>query len=91
MKILEFKKEIAEKCGLTSAQVTDVLASFAEVLIKVVEVDEKLNIPGFGTFKLSKRAARKGINPKTKEPIDIAASKSIGFKLSKPNKEKLNS
>lgn len=90
MKIVDFKKEVAEKSGLTSDQVSACLAAFTDTLIDVVVIDEKLNIPGFGTFKLSKRAARKGINPKTKESIDIQASQSIGFKLNKSNKEKIN-
>ena len=45
---------------------------------------------GFGTFEVRERAAREGKNPKTGEVIQIAASKSVGFKTSKNLKEKLN-
>ena len=41
---------------------------------------EPVQIIGFGTFSVVKRAARKGINPQTREPIKIKASKSVKFK-----------
>lgn len=44
--------------------------------------DKKVQIIGFGTFDVKKRAARMGRNPKTGEAMKIAASKSVGFKAS---------
>lgn len=90
MKIAEFEKIVAEKSGLPTKDVKKVLAALASSVCEVVPTEGKLNLPGFGTFKLAERAARKGINPKTKEPLDIKASKAITFKLSKPRKEELN-
>ncbi len=55
-----------------------VLSSIA----KGVKKDKKVQIIGFGTFEVRKRAARQGHNPKTGETIKIAASKSVGFKAS---------
>jgi DNA-binding protein HU-beta len=47
-----------------------------------VKKDSKVQIIGFGTFEVKKRAARQGRNPKTGEAMKIAASKSVGFKPS---------
>jgi len=54
------------------------------------EKDEGLNIIGFGAFKRVNRAARQGRNPATGEVIQIKASTSVNFKISKPFKESLN-
>lgn len=47
-----------------------------------VKKDQKVQIIGFGTFEVKKRAARQGRNPKTGEAMKIAASQSVGFKPS---------
>lgn len=47
-----------------------------------VKKDQKVQIIGFGTFEVKKRAARQGRNPKTGEAMQIAASTSVGFKPS---------
>ena len=49
-----------------------------------------VSINGFGTFKISERAAREGRNPMTGEKIQIAASKSVSFKAGKDLKETVN-
>lgn len=51
---------------------------------------KRINLPGFGTFKLSYRAARKGRNPKTGEEMDIKASYSPSFSASKTFKDMAN-
>lgn len=51
-------------------------------IIKGVKRDGKVQIVGFGTFEVKERAKRMGRNPKTKEPIEIPASKTVGFKAS---------
>lgn len=50
---------------------------------------EKVSLPGFGSFEVRTRAARQGINPATREPMEIKASKSVGFKAGKQLKESL--
>ncbi|MFD0893016.1 HU family DNA-binding protein [Luteolibacter ambystomatis] len=49
---------------------------------KGIKKDKKVQIIGFGTFEVKKRAARLGRNPKTGESMKIAASKTVGFKAS---------
>jgi DNA-binding protein HU-beta len=58
-------------------------------IVKGVKKDKKVQIIGFGTFEVKKRAARIGRNPKTGESMKIAASKSVGFKPSSAFKSSL--
>lgn len=58
------------------------LDAVLDSIAKGVKKDKKVQIIGFGTFEVKKRAARVGRNPKTGESLKIAASKSVGFKAS---------
>lgn len=58
------------------------LDAVLDSIAKGVKKDKKVQIIGFGTFEVKKRAARLGRNPKTGEALKIAASKSVGFKPS---------
>ncbi len=53
--------------------------AFAE-MSKTIKKDKRFTYPGFGTFNVKKRKARKGRNPQTGEVIKIKASKTVGFK-----------
>jgi len=46
-----------------------------------LQVDGEVQIVGFGTFQVKQRAARMGRNPQTKEPMEIAASRTVGFRV----------
>ena len=61
-----------------------------EALGKAMAEGEKITISGFGTFEVRERAERQGINPRTREPITIAASRSIVFKPGKALKDTLS-
>ena len=65
--------------------VDDVLTAIAHGLV----TDGKVQIAGFGTFLTKERAARTGRNPRTGEPLQIPASKSVGFKPGKALKDSL--
>ena len=54
-----------------------------------IKKEQRFSYPGFGTFVVRKRKARKGRNPQTGESIKIKASKSVGFKAARSFKEKL--
>ena len=60
-----------------------------QALGKAMAEGEKISISGFGTFEVRERAERQGINPRTREPITIAASRSIVFKPGKSLKDTL--
>ena len=60
-----------------------------EAISTGISNDGKVQIVGFGTFSVKERAARTGRNPRTGESIEIAASKSVGFKPGKGLKDRL--
>lgn len=67
----------------TKRSAEDALAAVLGSIEKGIKgKDKKVQIIGFGTFEVKKRAARQGRNPKTGESMKIAASKSVGFKAS---------
>lgn len=70
---------IAETHEIPKTVANAIVGSVFDSIMEAVKSGEGATFPGFGTFKLSERAARKGFNPKTKEPIDIAASKAPRF------------
>ena len=60
-----------------------------DLIAQVAANTEMISISGFGTFEVRERAERQGINPRTREPITIAASRSIVFKPGKSLKDTL--
>ncbi len=67
----------------------DAVKAVLESIAKGVKKDKKVQLIGFGTFEVKKRAARMGRNPKTGESMKIKASKSVGFKPSSVLKKSL--
>lgn len=67
----------------TKRAAEDALAAVVFSIEKGIKKDKKVQIVGFGTFVVRKRAARQGRNPKTGETMKINVSKSVGFKASK--------
>jgi len=74
---------IAENANLTKDQASDALAATLDAISNAMKNGDKAAILGFGTFSVSHRKARKGINPATKQPIDIAAKNVVKFKPGK--------
>lgn len=81
--------KIAEDAGLTKTQAGSALDSFVEAITKTLKKGDKVTLVGFGTFSVSKRAARTGRNPQTGETIKIKAKKVARFKAGKELSEKL--
>ena len=86
----ELISDMSERSGLTKKDTEKALAAFMESVIDAVSKDEKVQLLGFGTFELRHRNERKGLNPRTKEPVTIPASKAPAFKVSKSFKEIVN-
>ena len=82
--------KLAAATGETKKSCEGFLAALTEVIVKTVKSGEDVKIPGLGAFKLSHRAARTGINPQTKQPMKIAASKAVAFKASATFKAAVN-
>lgn len=81
---------IADKTGLTKKQAEKALKAFTDTVTEELAKDGKVQLVGFGTFEVSKRGARVGINPHTREPLSIEASKSPKFKAGKALKDAIN-
>ena len=78
---------LANKLEITKKDATVAVDTVFDEIAETLANGGKVDISGFGKFEVSERAARKGINPATKEPIEIAASKSPKFKAAKALKD----
>lgn len=81
---------LSEKLDITKKDADSFLKAYEAIIKENVKAGEKVQSIGFGTFEISERKARDGINPKTKEKMKIPASKSVKFKVSKGFKDLLN-
>lgn len=86
----ELIAKMAEKSGLTKKDNEVVLKAFIEAVEETLENGDKVQLVGFGTFETRERAARVGRNPRTKEEIQIPASKVPVFKVGKEFKDRVN-
>ena len=83
----ELINAVAEKAGLSKKDTEVAVNSLIEVITAALKKGDKVQLVGFGGFEVKARAARTGRNPKTKEPISIAASKVPVFKAGKALKD----
>lgn len=87
---LELANLIAKKTGLSKAAAEKALNATTSAIIDALAKGDKVTLVGFGTFDVAKRAARQGVNPKTRMPIKIKASKTAKFRAGKLLKDKVN-
>ena len=76
----ELVAKIAEGAGMSKVDAKKALDATLDAIKKAVKKSDKVALVGFGTFSVTKRGARKGINPATKKPITIPAKKVVKFK-----------
>ncbi|WP_293715174.1 HU family DNA-binding protein [uncultured Parabacteroides sp.] len=76
----EFISAVSEKSGLSKTDAKKAVEAFVETVSQELKAGGKVALLGFGSFSVAEKAARKGVNPKTKQPIEIAARKSVKFK-----------
>ena len=86
----ELIAKISEESKLTKKAAETALDAFVTSVEEALKNGEKVQLVGFGTFEVRKRAARKGRNPQTKAEIKIPASKAPVFKAGKALKELVN-
>ena len=86
----ELVAAIAAKTGDTKKGAEASVNAFVEVITDELAKGDKVQLVGFGSFEVRKRAARKGRNPRTKEEIKIPASKAPVFKAGKALKDLVN-
>ena len=90
MKKGEFIDSVVDKTGESAKQAGQFYDAFWESIEDQLQKGHEVCLTGIGTFKIKKRAARKGINPATKKQINIPAKKVITFKPSKAFSDRLN-
>ena len=78
---------VAEKTGMSRKDTEKVIGAALDTITDTLTSGEKVQLVGFGIFDIKKRAARIGRNPKTKEEIEIPASKSPFFRPGKALKD----
>lgn len=83
----ELISAVAEKANLTKKDSDKAVAAVIDSITDALVSGDKVSLVGFGTFEVKSRSARNGINPRTKEPMPIPASKLPSFKAGKALKE----
>lgn len=76
----ELINAVAEKAGLSKVQSKGAIDATINTIMEQLQQGDKVSLIGFGTFAVSEKTARKGVNPRTKEVIEIPARKSVKFK-----------
>ena len=86
----ELVDAMAKKAGLSKKDAEAALGAFTDTVAAALKKGDKVQLVGFGTFEVAKRAAREGKNPQTGEKIKIAACKAPKFKAGKALKDTVN-
>jgi DNA-binding protein HU-beta len=73
---------IQESTGCTGVAATACAGDVIAAIVKEMKREGGFTLPSFGTFRVAKTKARKGLNPKTGEPIKVKAGKTVRFKAS---------
>ena len=86
----ELVAAMAAKTELSKKDSEKALKAFIDVVTEELKKGDKVQLVGFGTFEVAKRAAREGRNPQTGKSMKIAASKAPKFKAGKALKDEVN-
>ena len=87
----ELISSIAAALGLTKTDSSKALDAFIGSVTKALKSGDDVRLVGFGTFATSKRAATTAINPRTRQPVKVAARKVAKFKAGKSLQDAVNS
>lgn len=86
----ELVAAVAEKSELTKKDAEKAVNAVVASVTEALKNGDKVQVVGFGTFEVRQRAAREGLNPATKEKIQIPATKAPVFKAGKALKDSVN-
>ncbi len=81
---------VARQAEMTKKDVEQLVEIIFDSIVSTLNNGEKIELRGFGSFRVRERSARKGRNPKTGEPVDIPAKRVAYFKPGKDLKEIIN-
>jgi DNA-binding protein HU-beta len=87
----EFIQKVAEKSGLTNRDAGKAVDAFMDVVTDTLKGRDSINFTGFGKFSAAERAARQGVNPRTGERVQIAATTVPKFSAGSQLKQALKS
>ncbi len=90
MKKVELVEAVATATELTKADATRAIDATFAAITKALSKGDKVPLVGFGTFAVSKRAAREGRNPQTGATVKIPARKAVTFKAGSALKDAVN-
>ncbi len=86
----ELVAAVAEKTGLSKKDSEKAVSAAFDAITSALVAGDKVQLVGFGAFEVREREARVGRNPRTKETIEIAASRAPAFKAGKALKDAVN-
>lgn len=86
----ELINAVAANAGLSKKDADAAVKAVFDAITASLKNGDKVQLVGFGTFDVRERAARTGINPRTKETVKIAACKAPAFKAGKALKDAIN-
>jgi nucleoid DNA-binding protein len=75
----ELSKRIAKQTKLSQKQASEVLEATLDVIREALQDGEEVRLVGFGSFKVRQSAARKGVNPRDRQPIEVPAKERVRF------------
>ena len=90
MKKVELVEAVAQSAGLTKTDATKAIDATFAAITDALKKGDRVPVVGFGTFAVTKRAAREGRNPRTGETVKIAARKAVTFKAGSALKDAVN-
>ena len=76
----ELVNSVAEKAGISKKDADKAVAAVVDSIVEALKAGDKVSLVVFGTFEVHERNARTGLNPRTKEKIEIPATKVPAFK-----------
>ena len=90
MKKVELVEAVAQAAGLTKTDATKAIDATFAAITGALKKGDRVPVVGFGTFGVTKRAAREGRNPRTGETVKIAARNAVTFKAGSALKDSVN-
>jgi DNA-binding protein HU-beta len=86
----DFVAAVSDAAELSKADAARAVDAMIDTISNALKKGDTVTLVGFGTFTVRERAARQGLNPQTREPIKIKASKNPAFKAGKALKDAVN-
>jgi len=86
----ELISNVTEKANVSKKIATEAVDAVFESIMDALSKGDRVQLAGFGTFEVRERAAREGLNPRTKEKISVPACKTPAFKAGKQFKDTIN-